>query len=135
MRKLCVAAVALAGVVLTASPAEAQLPPACKASYVAVTTITDKGIAVPDELKADLASGTVRLEVRDFLTGKTVPGGEARDLAFDWKYLAGQWNVTSASSVLALLSKTPNAMLSWSGSTQPTCHQDVVKLVPTKTSK
>jgi hypothetical protein len=125
MRSLCIATLALAGVILSASPAAAQLPPACKASNVVVSTIADKAMAVPDEFKADIAAGTLKLEVRDFLTGKVVPGGGVADLVIDWKARGGQWDAASAASVLQLLSKTPNSMLVWSGATQPTCHQDV----------
>jgi hypothetical protein len=135
MRNLCIATFALAGVILSVSPAAAQLPPACKATFVVVSTIAENAIAVPDEFKADIAAGTLRLEVRDFLTGKVVPGGGVADLTIDWKARGGQWDAASAASVLQLLSKTPNSILVWSGSTQPTCHQDVLNPVPTKIVK
>jgi len=136
MRNLFVAfAVAVAGASLSASQTPAKLPPPCNASSVVISTIADKSNAVPAEFQADLAAGTLRLEVGAWLTGKPVPGGEAKDLAIDWKARGGQWDAASAATVLQLLSKVPNSILVWSGSAQPTCHQDVINPIPAKTSK
>jgi len=136
MRNLLVAfAVAVAGTGLSANQTPAKLPPPCKASSVTISAIADKASAVPAEFQADLAAGTLSLEVGFWLTGKPIPGGEAKDLAIDWKARGGQWDAASASAVLQLLSKVPNSILVWSGSAQPTCHQDVIDPVPAKRVK
>ena len=127
MRNVSVAfglAIAMTGATAGASQGP-QLPPPCKASSVLASSIADKASAVPEEFQADLATGTVRLDVGAFLTGKPVP--ESKDLTVEWKATAGFWTATSASAVLNLLHKTnPNGILLWSSTTHATCHQDVV---------
>jgi len=136
MRKVFVAfglAVSLAGVTIAASQGP-QLPPPCKTSSVLVSKIADQSLAVPEEFQAELAAGTVKIDVGGFLTGKPIP--ESKDLTVDWKATAGRWDATSASAVLDLLHKTtPKGILLWSGATRATCHQDVITPPPAKIAK